>query len=45
MRLLQRYSNAHSMEQRAIFAAGKTLFEVLVRGNGLESLSGEALAT
>ncbi len=30
--------------QRTMLAAGRTLFEVL-RGKGLESLSGEALAT
>lgn len=46
IRLLQREGpHAHTAEQRTMLAAGRTLFEVLVRGKGLESLSGEALAT
>lgn len=48
IRLLQRPAPAQqalSTEQRNMVTAGRTLFEVLVRGKGLESLSGEALAT
>lgn len=45
VRLLQRDNLVHTTEQRFMFAAGRTLFEVLIRERGLESLSGEALVT
>ncbi|GAB4823515.1 hypothetical protein N2152v2_010561 [Parachlorella kessleri] len=46
MRALERDNgSALTTEQRTMLAAGRTLFEVVVRGKGLESLSGEALAT